>query len=1253
MRVLGPGGAHAGRRHSNLSTLTPPGFAGSDQGDGAFSYTRTAVGASSPCDDSPCQRNGLCADDAGAAGYVCSCPAGFSGQNCVEDIDECASNPCYSGHTESCLTRHADSYECQCTAGYSGFNCLSDVDECLSHPCRYGHCSAGRNGLADYYECDCRSGWTGTNCNEAVDECDSSPCRNRAGCTDGSNRYTCACEAGYSGMNCAFDIDECGSHPCLHNGACMDRVDAFGCRCESGWSGGRCEEDVDECTSAPCGDHGVSCADEVNSYHCSCEAGYSGENCQVDIDECGSHPCLHNGACTDGVDAFECACESGWSGGRCEEDVDECTSAPCGDNAASCFDGVNGYTCTCVSGWSGLNCMDEINLCRAGTNHCDPVHSNCIHTGPGTDVCECHPGYSSVDSGLSCVEINECDSSPCVNHGRCTDVLLSYTCQCLAGYEGANCETDTAECNSSPCAHGACIDAVDAYSCACSDGWESSNCDVDTDDCASEPCEHGARCVDHLLAYSCECTAGWAGGAGGNCDVDIDECASVPCLHRVRCTDAIDMFTCTCEAGWAGGLCDENVEECASNPCSNGGVCSDGIAEYSCACQAGWSGENCGTNVDECSSTPCRNSGVCTDMIAEYACSCEAGWAGENCGTNMDECGSSPCAHGSRCLDAVDAYSCSCRPGWTGENCEVNIDDCSSSPCEHESSCSDDLLSYACDCRIGWAGHNCAENIDDCMSSPCQHSALCDDTGDTRADRTGYLCGCDAGYGGENCLENLDECASAPCGNATTGLCLDRVANYTCSCAAGWLGENCDSSEAIVLEMEVSIENFDQDQFVRDVRELLHLGKGDRVVIESVHSGSVVVTFHVVGRSVTAVRVVAELQAEVQTAADHGGAVSLGGAPVMAVDGRRPFVEDNSVDCNHDAYFFDGPTANFQNFTGVVAGSAFLMLMLSAMEWIRRQHYQTFIRCHIVFALLGFYSLFFHFKYGKLDVMAPFMLALLVDYAIRGWLLFRSDATIARRTQIGDSLVVLEVTAPAVQARHHEAGQYCFVRLPHSLQWHPITIASAPGAEKMMFVVKGLGDWSGQMLGEAGEALLPAGAAVGLDGPYGRLSVQLARHTSVVLIAGGVGVTPMLSVLAGLCGGKGPKAWLVWSVREPALAEKFAPLFQKATAAGHRITIHCTAAAAAAGGAARATTNDNPLVGGDLEEAAVTPPALELQPGRPDVGGILREAAAGGASEVAVLACGPSVMVEAAKVGCITEGGKDCRFEFHSELFEW
>jgi len=42
---------------------------------------------------------------------------------------------------------------------------------------------------------------------------------------------------------------------------------------------------------------------------------------------------------------------------------------------------------------------------------------------------------------FSFVDVNECESNPCQNGGSCTDNVNSYSCACVDGYTGTNCET--------------------------------------------------------------------------------------------------------------------------------------------------------------------------------------------------------------------------------------------------------------------------------------------------------------------------------------------------------------------------------------------------------------------------------------------------------------------------------------------------------------------------------------------------------------------------------------------------------------------------------------------------------------------------------------------------------------------------------------------------------------------------------------------------------------------------------------------
>ncbi|HVE96866.1 MAG TPA: ferric reductase-like transmembrane domain-containing protein [Pseudonocardiaceae bacterium] len=89
-------------------------------------------------------------------------------------------------------------------------------------------------------------------------------------------------------------------------------------------------------------------------------------------------------------------------------------------------------------------------------------------------------------------------------------------------------------------------------------------------------------------------------------------------------------------------------------------------------------------------------------------------------------------------------------------------------------------------------------------------------------------------------------------------------------------------------------------------------------------------------------------------------------------------------------------------------------------------------------------------------------------------------------------------------------GQFAWLRLNPSIraQEHPFTIASSAHLGMWAeFTIRHSGDFT-RALGQ-----LQPGSPVWVDGPHGAFSVDLKCSTGLVLIAGGVGITPMMSML--------------------------------------------------------------------------------------------------------------------------------------------
>ncbi|KAK2912890.1 hypothetical protein Q8A73_007003 [Channa argus] len=167
-----------------------------------------------PCLTSPCQNGAMCNKNIYISQDVavleslavifvspqkevlnCTCPVGFTGTLCEDEINECEVNPCENQGT--CVNT-AGSFYCQCQSGFHGPVCSPDVDECLKIKCQNGGtCIPTQDG----FECQCAPGFEGKMCEQFIDHCRSAPC-DRGSCINSHTGFSCYCPFGVSGVYC-------------------------------------------------------------------------------------------------------------------------------------------------------------------------------------------------------------------------------------------------------------------------------------------------------------------------------------------------------------------------------------------------------------------------------------------------------------------------------------------------------------------------------------------------------------------------------------------------------------------------------------------------------------------------------------------------------------------------------------------------------------------------------------------------------------------------------------------------------------------------------------------------------------------------------------------------------------------------------------------------------------------------------------------------------------------------------------------
>ena len=179
-----------------------------------------------------------------------------------------------------------------------------------------------------------------------------------------------------------------------------------------------------------------------------------------------------------------------------------------------------------------------------------------------------------------------------------------------------------------------------------------------------------------------------------------------------------------------------------------------------------------------------------------------------------------------------------------------------------------------------------------------------------------------------------------------------------------------------------------------------------------------------------------------------------------------------------------------------------------------------------------------------------------------------------------------------VQPLSYEMGQYVFLNVPDVslLEVHPFTISSSPLDPYASLHVKDMGRYTftGRLYHHLQKVSNdPNGLAnvvINVDGPYG-IPFNYKEHSSILLVGGGIGITPLHSILRSLVllhGSSSSKATgipgilrrvrLVWGVRDIEMIDMFRDTFEKvlrcqdddkkgaadATTVKFEISIHCS-----------------------------------------------------------------------------------------------
>eukprot|EP00531_Pseudo-nitzschia_arenysensis_P006654 CAMPEP_0116136866 /NCGR_PEP_ID=MMETSP0329-20121206/11957_1 /TAXON_ID=697910 /ORGANISM="Pseudo-nitzschia arenysensis, Strain B593" /LENGTH=780 /DNA_ID=CAMNT_0003631771 /DNA_START=281 /DNA_END=2623 /DNA_ORIENTATION=+ len=199
------------------------------------------------------------------------------------------------------------------------------------------------------------------------------------------------------------------------------------------------------------------------------------------------------------------------------------------------------------------------------------------------------------------------------------------------------------------------------------------------------------------------------------------------------------------------------------------------------------------------------------------------------------------------------------------------------------------------------------------------------------------------------------------------------------------------------------------------------------------------------------------------------------------------------------------------NMYGITSLVLVVVMTIFALPYFRRKLFEWFYYIHHLFILVLFFVCL-HYK-GAILYLIPGVAIYTIDklmgiYAYKNCCIAKTDMV---------SSDVLECSFKVDTSRYkYKAGQYVFVNVPSvsHLQWHPYSLTSSPNANpgEIFFHLKESGDSENSWTRKVVEVGREGQLEMRIDAFYGDYSDELSHKKAVVLVGGGIGITPMISL---------------------------------------------------------------------------------------------------------------------------------------------
>ncbi|XP_030934416.1 ferric reduction oxidase 4-like isoform X3 [Quercus lobata] len=199
------------------------------------------------------------------------------------------------------------------------------------------------------------------------------------------------------------------------------------------------------------------------------------------------------------------------------------------------------------------------------------------------------------------------------------------------------------------------------------------------------------------------------------------------------------------------------------------------------------------------------------------------------------------------------------------------------------------------------------------------------------------------------------------------------------------------------------------------------------------------------------------------------------------------------------------------NVAGEIAFVFAMGMWVTSFPRVRRKMFEVFFYTH---HLYGFYIFFYvlHVGAAYFCMILPGIYLFFIDRFLRFLQSRRRARLVSARILPCDTVELNFSKSPGLI---YNPTSILFLNVPSisKLQWHPFTITSNCNMEpdKLSIVIKRDGSWSQKLYQELSSSVDYLNVSV--EGPYGPTSSHFLRHESLVMVSGGSGITPFISII--------------------------------------------------------------------------------------------------------------------------------------------